>query len=95
MTQEKIQKMKDFFLDALPEKLSAVLQEYNDFTAQPAPLDSKSFGAYHTACKNALSHMVLLMKMLQLLDENNQQENPDNWLEKARLAMEETNTEDE
>ena len=91
MTQEKIQKVKNFFLDALPEKLSAVLQEYNDFTAQRAPLEAKSFGAYHTACKNALSHMVLLMKMLQLVNENNQEENSDDWLNKARLAMEETN----
>ena len=90
MTQEKIQKVKDFFLDALPEKLAAVLQEYNDFTAQPAPLEAKSFGAYHTACKNALSHMVLLMKMLQLVDEDNQNETPNDWLNKAKLAMEES-----
>ena len=93
MTQEKIRKTKDFFLDALPEKLVSVLQEYNDFTAQPAPLDPKSFGAYHTACKNALSHMVLLMKMLQLLDGDNQDDNSNDWLKKAKLAMEETEDE--
>ena len=64
MTQEKIQEMKDFFLDALPEKLIAALQGYDEFTAQPAPLDFKSFGAFHAACKNALSHMILLVKLL-------------------------------
>lgn len=88
MTQEKMQKMKDFFLDVLPEKLTTALQAYDEFTAQPAPLDFKSFGAFHSACKNALSHMILLVKLLQLFDENTGKEDSFDWLEKARLAME-------
>lgn len=88
MTQEKIQEMKDFFLDALPEKLIAALQGYDEFTAQPAPLDFKSFGAFHAACKNALSHMILLVKLLQLFDENAGGEDSFDWLEKAKSAME-------
>ncbi len=93
MTQEKIQNAKNFFLAALPEKLTSVFSEYNDFTAQPAPLDAKSFGAYHTACKNALSHIILLMKMLHLADEN--EESQIDWLEKAKLEMEYSDDDEE
>ena len=71
MTQEKIQKTKDFFLENIPEKLLTALNEYDDFTSQQAPTDVKSFGAYHTACKSALSHILLLMNQYSHLVLNN------------------------
>ena len=83
-------KTESFFLSVLPEKLLKILQDYNDFTANPAPNDIKSFGAYHLACKNALSHIVLLLRVLQA--HKGQEENKD-WLQEAKTAI--TDDEDE
>ena len=71
MKQEKIQKTKDFFLENIPEKLLNALSDYDCFTKQASPTDAKSFAAYHTACKSALSHILLLMKLLNLIQHIN------------------------
>ena len=87
MKQEKMQRTKDFFLNNIPEKLLNALENYASFTNQPAPSDAKSFGVYHTACKSALSHILLLMKLLQVVGAEKVSENSDNWLEKAQQAV--------
>ena len=81
-----IQKKTDkFFSSVLPEKLLKILQDYDDFTANPAPNDTKSFGAYHLACKNALSHIILLSRLLETKQhEDNQTQE---WLAKAKTAI--------
>ena len=84
------QETEQFFLSVLPAKLLKILQDYDDFTANPAPTDVKSFGAYHLACKNALSHIILLLRILQT--HQGQEENED-WLIQAKEAM--TDNEDE
>lgn len=86
------QKTEAFLHSVLPEKLLKTLQDYNDFTANPAPSDIKSFGAYHLACKNALSHIVLLLRILQSKQVNDTQSTQD-WLAKAQVAI--TENEDE
>ena len=86
------QKTEEFFSSVLPKKLLKTLQDYNDFTANPAPGDIKSFGAYHLACKNALSHIVLLMRILQTKQSESDQISQD-WLSKAKSAI--TDDEDE
>ena len=95
MTQEKIQKTKDFFLENIPEKLLNALNDYDTFTCQQTPSDVKSFGAYHTACKSALSHILLLMKLLQAID-CEQDLNPEqDWLLKAEQAVQQMEEDDE
>lgn len=90
MTDKKIQKAKDFFLSTLPDKLLTALRAYDDFTKQAAPMEAKSFGAYHVACKGALTHIALLIKMLQLASPNASSDLPDEasvWLTKAEQAL--------
>ncbi|MBE6449233.1 MAG: hypothetical protein E7013_00840 [Alphaproteobacteria bacterium] len=87
MKQNEFEKAKAKFLKILPKKLQETLQAYHLFTSVKVPEDIKSFAAYHTACKNALSHMVLLMKMIQLSDSNNANNLVDDWLEKSKLAI--------
>ena len=96
MAQEKIQKTKDFFLENIPEKLLTALNDYDVFTSENTPTDVKSFGAYHTACKSALSHIFLLMKLLQAVDTSEQDVNPaQNWLLKAEQAVSQMEEDDE
>ena len=96
MTQEKIQKTKDFFLENIPEKLLNALNDYDVFTSEQAPDDVKSFGAYHSACKSALSHILLLMKLLQAVDGAQEATNPaQDWLTKAQKAVSQMEEDDE
>ena len=83
-------KTEEFFSSVLPAKLLKTLQDYDDFTANPAPSDVKSFGAYHLACKNALSHIVLLMRILQSKEK---QEDTTEWLMQAKTAIAENEDE--
>lgn len=95
MKQNEFEKAKAKFLKILPKKLQEALQAYHLFTSVKAPEDVKSFAAYHTACKNALSHMILLMKMIQLSDSNNADNIIDDWLEKSKQAIGQMEAEDE
>ena len=40
--------------------LTKVTQDYRHFAMQSSPLDAKEFSAYHSACKAALSHILIL-----------------------------------
>ena len=95
MKQSEFEKAKAKFLKILPKKLQETLQAYHLFTSVKVPEDIKSFAAYHTACKNALSHMVLLMKMIQLSDAGNGDNIVDDWLERSKEAINQLEEEDE
>ena len=45
--------------------LEKALADYLGFSLNTAPTDIKEFNAYHTACKAALLHIALLMKLTQ------------------------------
>ena len=45
--------------------LQKALTDYTCFSENPAPTDIKEFNAYHTACKAALLHIALLVKLTQ------------------------------
>ena len=49
----------------LTPALQKALTDYLTFSGKEAPLDTKEFNAYHTACKAALLHVALLIKMTQ------------------------------
>ncbi len=45
--------------------LQKALSDYLAFSNEPAPSETKEFNAYHTACKAALLHVALLVKLTQ------------------------------
>lgn len=45
--------------------LEKALGDYLAFSEGSAPTDTKEFNAYHTACKAALLHVALLLKLTQ------------------------------
>ena len=56
----------------LPEKVSQVLESYENFSEQPVPEDAKGFSAHHSACKSAVIHAETLLKLSKWTeDENN------------------------
>ena len=57
--------MKENVGTALIPALQKTLDDYLAFVKNQAPTDTKEFSAYHTACKAALLHMALLVKMTQ------------------------------
>ena len=49
----------------LAPALQKALADYLAFSDADAPQDIKEFNAYHTACKSALLHIALLVKLTQ------------------------------
>lgn len=52
----------------LPGQVSALLGEYEAFAADPdrdTPADAKAWSAHHAACKAALQHAEMLIKLLR------------------------------
>ena len=49
----------------LAPALQKALNDYLAFAENSAPQDIKEFNAYHTACKSALLHIALLVKLTQ------------------------------
>ena len=45
--------------------LKKALADYLNFSLNDAPSDIKEFNAFHTACKAALLHIALLIKLTQ------------------------------
>ena len=51
--------------EALSPALQKALDDYLTFSGVDAPLDIKEFNAYQGACKAALLHIALLVKLTQ------------------------------
>ena len=49
----------------LTPALQKALADYLAFSEGNAPTETKEFNAYHTACKSALLHIALLVKLTQ------------------------------
>ena len=45
--------------------LQKALMDYTAFSSEKAPIDTKEFNAYQGACKSALLHIALLVKLTQ------------------------------
>ena len=52
----------------LPDALATALQSYHSFARTEIPEDAKGFSAHHSACKMAISHIDLLLKLAQWAD---------------------------
>lgn len=68
--------MKSRLRKTLPEKISEVIDSYENFSEQPVPDDAKGFSAHHSACKSAVIHAETLLKLAEWTDEKRKGTNP-------------------
>lgn len=61
--------LKSRLRKTLPEKISEVIDSYENFSEQPVPDDAKGFSAHHSACKSAVIHAETLLKLAEWTDE--------------------------
>lgn len=79
---------KEIFSSAAwSEELNKVIRDYHLFISQPPSLEAKEFTAYHNACKAALSHILILKK---LVGSKSQSETEPDFLELLAQAQKET-----
>ncbi len=52
----------------LPDAIARALTSYHTFAQQPVPEDAKDFTAHHNACKVAIAHIELLIKLARWAD---------------------------
>lgn len=60
--------LKSRLKKTLPEKISKVIESYENFSEQAVPDDAKGFSAHHSACKSAVSHAETLLKLARWTD---------------------------
>ena len=65
-----LQSLKKQLKKTLPEKISDVIQSYEDFSKQSVPDDAKGFTAHHSACKSAVVHAETLLKLAKWTDDS-------------------------
>tara|TARA_R110002124_G_scaffold287365_1_gene474115 strand:- start:47065 stop:47373 length:309 start_codon:yes stop_codon:yes gene_type:complete len=84
MVQTLEEKSRDKIAAFLPEALKHSLDSYHQFIiSDDHPEDAKSFTAHHNACKVAIAHIELLLKLAKwadLLTGCNQNETDDRLL---------------
>ena len=75
--------------------LTKATQDYYHFAMQSTPLDAKEFSAFHSACKAALGHILILKKLIE--SSLNKTTEPDlfSLLENARKATYDPNDTDD
>tara|TARA_R110001592_G_scaffold27763_21_gene102864 strand:- start:5556 stop:5882 length:327 start_codon:yes stop_codon:yes gene_type:complete len=52
----------------LPHAIQTALESYKSFSSQDVPEAPKDFKAHHDACKVAIAHIELLIKLAKLAD---------------------------
>ena len=52
----------------LPDAIAQALKSYHRFAKQDAPPDAREFSAHHSACKVAIAHIELLIKLARWAD---------------------------
>ena len=71
-TIKTLKALKKILKKTLPEKISKVLESYDNFSEKNEPDDIRSFGAYHTALKAAIVHAQTLLKLADSTSEKNE-----------------------
>lgn len=75
----------------LPDQMKAVWQDYLAFCQCPLPDDAKAFSAHQQACKNALAHLLILMKLGAFPEAGTGPAAEETeWIQAARAAIAET-----
>lgn len=85
---------------SLPGRISQAVAVYDGFAGQPPAETAKEFTAHHGACKAALSHIDLLVKLLRwAADELKEEESADlseaDLLARARAALSDDSDEED
>lgn len=52
----------------LPQAIARTLDSYHQFSSEDIPDDAKGFSAHHSACKVAIAHIELLIKLAKWAD---------------------------
>ena len=69
MTERKIENQTRERISAfLPDAIAQALTSYHRFADQNIPEDAKGFSAHHSACKVAIAHIELLIKLARWAD---------------------------
>ena len=68
--------MKQELSAFLPSRICEVMNSYDAFAASDIPADAKGFAAYHGACKAALAHVEVLLKIAKWSEESASEQNP-------------------
>lgn len=69
MTDQKIENQTRARISAfLPDAIAQALTSYHRFADQNIPEDAKGFSAHHSACKVAIAHIELLIKLARWAD---------------------------
>ena len=79
--------------DYLRRGLERAVNSYQTFQQSEIPTDAKGFTSYHQACKAALTHIALLLKMIP--SENSAVSPQTDWLALAREALQSREDEDD
>ena len=83
----------------LPQAIIQALQSYRNFSGGIATEEAKEFSAHHAACKAALAHIELLLKLARQSDlvgvtDNEKDKNAlTDMITKARIELEKYNIE--
>ncbi len=67
--------------------LEQAVHSYSDFKKIKISNEPKDFTAYHNACKSALMHIALLLKLIQNTTNTENQTAVPDWLQMARQAL--------
>ncbi len=65
-----LKSLKNNLKKTLPQKISEVIESYENFAEQPAPSDAKGFSAHHSACKSAVVHAETLLKLARWTEDD-------------------------
>ena len=69
MSNDKIEDLtREQISDFLPDAIARALRSYYQFSQQDAPNEAKEFSAHHSACKVAIAHIELLIKLAKWAD---------------------------
>ncbi len=89
---KSLKTLKKQLLKTLPERIAEVIADYEEFASLETPEDAKGFAAHHAACKAAIAHVELLLKLAKWSEGENFTQNGEDaeaLIAKARSALEE------
>jgi len=87
-TMKTLKAVRNILKKTLPEKISKVLNSYENFAEHAAPEDAKGFSSYHLALKSAILHAETLFKLAKWTDEDAKVEQHDDNIEVLRFLQE-------
>jgi hypothetical protein len=78
---------KKRILTFLPDAISQALKSYYTFMQQDSPDEAKAFSAHHSACKVAIAHIELLIKLARWADIREDDEGTNSVLKNHQVVL--------